>query len=164
MTELERKIKRLNWFDFLRKLKEILLELLGLTSGGVESVTGDLVDNTDPQNPVINKNYTSYIATLSQTGSYTPVVNVLENDLPFSVEWRRTGTGRYEGVFSETIDSSLLYVSIAGKAYDGKTTIGSLMEYLADASRIEIGTFKSFGSLADSILRKTAIEIRYYKQ
>jgi hypothetical protein len=54
MTLLQ-KIENLTWWNEPNKLKVILKELLALVSGGtgVQSITGDVVDNTDPLNPII---------------------------------------------------------------------------------------------------------------
>jgi len=53
MTTLE-KIADLTWFDLINKLKRLFLSLTETMAGTVQTITGTLVDNTDPQNPVIN--------------------------------------------------------------------------------------------------------------
>ena len=84
------------------------LELIGGGSGaGIESVSGDFVDNTDPLNPILNdpRPYKVYTALLTQTGTSAPVATVLENTLGGEVVWTRDGSGYYiatsSGLFTE---------------------------------------------------------------
>ena len=69
--------------------------------GGVSSVTGPGVDNTDPDNPVVNaRPYKVYTALLSQSGTDAPVATVLENTLGGTVVWTRNDQGIYQATLS----------------------------------------------------------------
>ena len=63
----------------------------------VASVSGDSVDNTDPQNPIINDSrpYKVYTALLNQTATGAPSATVLENTFGENLFWVYVSTGRY---------------------------------------------------------------------
>lgn len=86
------------------------------TSGGGESglmsITGPGVDNTDPENPIINaRPYKVYVANVTQTGGVDPVAVVLENTTGATLTWTRLGPGQYRisstGLFSTPSKLSL---------------------------------------------------------
>jgi hypothetical protein len=83
MTLLQ-KINKLNFFDFLAKIKSILLDLMALIS------------TQEPK-------YKIYRALLTQEGSNNPVAVVLENTLGVEVNWVRNDTGDYSLVAEEDI-------------------------------------------------------------
>jgi hypothetical protein len=76
-----------------------VLALVPAASGFVESVTGDMVDNTDPINPVINRPYqNNWIGKISQTGTADPTITYeFENTLGTSnIYFQRVSTGYYK--------------------------------------------------------------------
>lgn len=118
---LEKDVKNLNWFDFLKKLKNILLELLGQISsvGGLQSISGDFVDNTDPENPVLNRGYKVYTALLSQAGTSDPTVTVLENTLgTVNISRYTTGITELNSSALFTVDKTFILFQ-APKSVDG---------------------------------------------
>jgi hypothetical protein len=68
-------------------------------SGGVQSVTGDWVDNADPINPVINRPYrNNWVGKISQSGTGDPTITYeFENTLgTFNIYFARQSTGYYK--------------------------------------------------------------------
>lgn len=61
------------------------------SSGGVESVSGDMVDNTDPQNPIINipatENAKIYLARVSRVGAGALAVTEIKNTTGETFVW-----------------------------------------------------------------------------
>ena len=76
ITRINKAEKRI--VDLYNKLKN-----LPSGGGGVQTISGDFVDNTDPLNPILNdpRPYKVYTALLSQEGTDAPVATVLENTL-----------------------------------------------------------------------------------
>jgi hypothetical protein len=102
---LAEKIKNLNWVNLINKLKDILKGLDDKPSGGggIESISGDYVDNTDPLNPILEdpRPYKVYTALLSQSGTDAPVATVLENTLGGDIVWTRDMAGQYTGTLAD---------------------------------------------------------------
>jgi hypothetical protein len=76
-----------------------ILALVPAASGFVESVTGDMVDNTDPINPVINRPYqNNWVGKISQTGTADPTITYeFENTLGAAyIHIARQSTGYYK--------------------------------------------------------------------
>lgn len=68
-------------------------------ASGVQSVTGDMVDNSDPINPVINRPYqNNWVGKISQTGTGDPTITYeLENTLGTNnIYFQRVSTGYYK--------------------------------------------------------------------
>ena len=117
-SQLVEKIGNSRFWDLPKMLQEVLNKLSGRVetlenaptpSGGIETLSGDFVDNTDPTNPVLDKGYKVYTAIVNQTGTNAPVANVLENTIG-EIVWTRTDAGLY-------------YANLAGAFIDGKTFI-----------------------------------------
>lgn len=92
----------------LRNIQVINKKLSSL--GGVKTITGDFVDNTDPLNPVIDRGYKVYVARITQTGIEAPEVFILENTIG-DIIWTRNNIGDYsatlEGAF--TVGRTILF-------------------------------------------------------
>ena len=75
-------------------------DVLALVTGssGVQSVTGEWVDNADPINPVINRPYLSWVGKVSQSGTGDPTITYeFENTLgTFNIYFVRQSTGYYK--------------------------------------------------------------------
>ena len=138
-------IKNLTWFNLVEKLKVILNKLVAsafvdapidgnqyarqdgeweqitIPSAGVESVTGDYVDNTDPLNPILGdpRPYKVYTALLTQTGTNAPVATVLENTLGGEVVWSYEGAGDYSATLLGrfTVDRTYATVNCPDNGY-----------------------------------------------
>lgn len=123
--------------------------------GSVESVTGPGVDNTDPDNPVVNaRPYKVYTALLTQVGGLEPTATILENTLSGTPTWDYQTEGIYRvnltGEF--TTGKTIAFIGGANSAGIGYTfTIQYLSE---DTIRIL--------SNSDSWMTNTAFEIRVY--
>ena len=105
ITRINKAEKRI--VDLYNKLKN-----LPSGSGGVQTISGDYVDNTDPLNPVLNdpRPYKVYTALLTQSGTSAPVATVLENTLGGEVVWSRTNTGSYQGLLAGVFTENKTYV------------------------------------------------------
>jgi hypothetical protein len=104
--------------------------------GGIESVTGFGVDNTDPLNPVINGyingNIKVYEAYFTQSGTSAPVANILSNTVG-NIVWTRASQGAYTG----TLNGAFLFGKVptlyAFLGYNGFTeTIYALITRTSD--------------------------------
>ena len=93
-----------NSFYIPTVLKSILhrIDLLEL-GGGVKTITGEYIDNTDPLNPVLKLGYKTYTALLTQVGTNAPTAIVRKNTLG-------NITFAYNGVGSFRIISSGLFI------------------------------------------------------
>lgn len=71
--------------------------------GTVESVTGNIVDNTDPRNPVITGvssiPYINYVARLTQSGTDAPEAVILQNNIGVTGTWTHENTGVFRVTF-----------------------------------------------------------------
>jgi len=182
MKTIAEQIEDINFYDFLNKLKRILrgqnstfisdaptdgntyarkdAEWVEQTaSSGIESITGDFVNNTDPLNPIIEdpRTYKVYTALLSQSGTNAPVAVVLENTLGFIPVWTRNAEGNYgvTEVNGYPLDKTTLMVT----SYPDSDISGVVL----GGNEIQLETYsKPFSSLKDGILDDTTIEIRVY--
>jgi hypothetical protein len=139
MTLLQ-KINKLNWFDFLNNLKSILKDLMNSGGGGgIESLSGDFVDNTDPLNPVLDRGYKVYTALLSQSGTDAPTAIVLEDELNVLLE---PFYEDYPGEYGFTIDGGFpenkTFIPGFGRKYeDGAITWKPIIKYVSDTPLIK---------------------------
>ena len=125
ITRINKAEKRI--VDLYNKLKN-----LPSGGGGVQTISGDFVDNTDPLNPVIDRGYKVFKAIV--TGPFLEsditVMDILYNDVyTGTAVWSRLNTGVYrltlDGAFSGKIFtngtiSSMNYSRNTGKTYISK--------------------------------------------
>ena len=92
ITRINKAEKRI--VDLYNKLKN-----LPSGGGGVQTISGDFVDNTDPLNPILNdpRPYKVYTALLTQSGTNAPIATVLENTLGGDIVWSYYTEGVYNG-------------------------------------------------------------------
>ena len=117
-----------------------------------------------------NRPYTIYSALLTQSGTNAPVVTVFENTIG-DIVWTRKNVGWYKGTLvvafpdSNTLLPNDIFISIDG-------SVSGLIQFQLESGSddvIEIFTYDSGGSLADSLLKNLAsgrpveIEIRVYE-
>ena len=103
ITRINKAEKRI--VDLYNKLKN-----LPSGGGGVQTISGNLVDNTDPLNPVIDRGYKVFKAIVTgpiSEGNIT-VMDILYNDVyAGTAVWSRLNTGIYvltlNGAFSGNI-------------------------------------------------------------
>lgn len=74
-------------FPIVNDLEAIAQEIENLPTGGVQSVTGDLVDNTDPENPIINSPEPPTIVSVG----FANAINVTNSQRTYNVD----STGKY---------------------------------------------------------------------
>ena len=161
MTLLE-KINNLTWYDLINKLKDILKGLNDKPSGGgIESISGDYVDNSDPLNPILGdpRPYKVYTALLTQTGTNAPVATVLENTLGVDINWTRLSVGSYSGVSTKPIFNlekthHIINSNNQGLEFEATGELNNIDDWRIYASDGGIGK--------DSLLNYLPIEIRVY--
>lgn len=151
MTLLE-EIQDLTWFNAPTKLKSILIKLMGL-SGGIQTISGDLVDNTDPLNPVLNATYKGYSALMSQTGTDDPTVTVGGNTIG-DIVWTRVDDDEYRGTLAGAFEG-VTTVFISNTQYAGDTHMFPVI-YKIDGSTIGINPD------GDGALLEASIEIKVF--
>lgn len=93
---------KITWNNTLYYVSETYTDIVAQANsgggGGVESVTGNLVNNTDPLNPVVSLPYRAYIAILSQNTTNNPVATVLNSTAANylgALTWIRGAEGEY---------------------------------------------------------------------
>ena len=103
ITRINKAEKRI--VDLYNKLKN-----LPSGGGGVQTISGNLVDNTDPLNPVIDRGYKVFKAIVIGpfSGDNITVMDILYNDVYTGIAvWSRLNTGIYaltlNGAFSGNI-------------------------------------------------------------
>jgi len=136
-------------------------------------VTGPITATTPSTNPAswveiyatdlveVPRNYKSYVATISQSGTESPVATVLQNDFSTDFAWSYSAVGNYiltnAGVFP---DESKVMMLI-GSTYNNTQTERIFTIY-GDANSIWVETYSSGITPSDEVLYETAIEIRVY--
>lgn len=133
--------------------------------GGVESVTGSGVDNTDTANPVVNaRPYQVYTALLSQSGTDDPTVIVLENTTGETFSWTRLEAGRYVATIGG--DFTLKKTAVFSQSFvrinvDYPDVVGC---YFNSPSELWVvtGSNNSWDPTQDGVLNKYLIEVRIY--
>lgn len=154
ITRINKAEKRI--VDLYNKLKN-----LPSGGGGVQTISGDFVDNTDPLNPILNdpRPYKVYTALLTQLGTNAPVAIVLENTLGGDIVWSRTVIGKYKGVIEGGFDVNKTYYSCSNNVhYIEAGEIGMDIDFNGD---IYI-SYKSDDVFSDNDLFNRPIEIRVY--
>ena len=123
--------------------------------GGVESVTGDLVDDTDPLNPVVNLPYLYFEALLTQTGTDAPVVTILHNNT--GITW----TAVYDeiGIYFIEPDTAPDPDKVSVYCTNGSSS-GDIHAFWR-GDKLSIRT-QAAGIPTNSILSNSAVEVRIY--
>lgn len=108
-----------------------LYQVAAASGGGVETVTGNLVDNSDPLNPVVSLPYLVYTALWYQNGTSAPTVTILQNTLG-SIVWTRTTTGTFAGTLAGSFPDALVWC----QAMVNFGTGGGDQKYFANIRRL----------------------------
>ena len=185
MKTLLEEINDITWWNEINKLKNILKRLISSfisdapvdgntysrkdagwveqTAGsGIESITGDFVDNSDPLNPIIEdpRPYKVYSALLTQTGTSNPTATVLENTLGQTITWSYNGVGAYNSSDITTATQNNLYIQFSHRI---SSKIASAYEHnTGGASRVNISQIEADLITPVDSLEKGYIEIRLY--
>jgi len=174
-SALVEKIGNSRYFDLPPMLEEVLNKLSGRVetlenapapSGGIESLSGDFVDNTDSANPVLDRGYKVYIALLSQSLTDAPVATILENTLGGTVVWSYEGVGDYlatlSGAFTE---NKTLLPNVYSLSVDGVLE-GTIKYNRIDINSIQLDIRENItGNPSDDLLNAGGeyfVEIRVY--
>ena len=161
ITRINKAEKRI--VDLYNKLKN-----LPSGGGGVQTISGDFVDNTDPLNPILNdpRPYKVYTALLTQSGTKDPVATVLENTLG-NISFDRYDQGYYGIISDNLFTPKKTFIVVGGIEKDiSNTTIGYVrVQKEEDTNTIYLQT--SLTNIPgyrgqDDWLKDTPIEIRVY--
>jgi len=148
----------------------------------VQSVTGTVVDNTDPLNPIIQAlnsvatdssltgngtvgsplavvpKYLSAVFRITQIGSSAPTLDqTLYNDTGQSISLVRSAQGVYRVTIGGLVGLTKTAVSISNGSVKGHVAIAPASGYAV----ISTGSFA--GVAADSILDDATVEIKFYQ-
>lgn len=104
------------------------------------------------------KNYTDYVANLTQTSTNAPVATVGETGLGGTLVWSRTATGTYRGVLAGAFTGTV--ISFFGGNRGGAFTEELQFEKI-DNDTVEFRTYTG-NILTDGVLLDTSLEIRVY--
>ena len=141
--------------------KQITAEnLIGQLPNIVSSVTGELVDNADPHNPIVKRPYLTWVGLVSQNGSGDPTFNEKENILGATITFARISAGKYS--ITSSVD-----IFVTGKVFflatSGATANNDCFLGVIGVSANTINFFNySIGSGYQDDFTDTSIEIRLY--
>jgi hypothetical protein len=136
-------------------------------SGGITTLSGDFVDNTDPLNPVLNKGYKEYTATVMHDGLEETTI-VHENTLGYAVTWALTSTGVLTSNIDLTVPGTVVpdlqRDSLYIQATSGDVTVMRLIDYLGDFLVISRYLDRSTGSVVPTNGIKLHVTVLVYNQ
>lgn len=139
-----------------------------IPAGGVQSVTGDLVNNSDPVNPIINRpTIWNWVGLVSQTGTSDPtIVAEFENNMGVNVvTFVRNSSGYFGikttqgGLDTDLFTAANTFVSITagGSTYDDCfVVVNSIVSW-----KINFYNYGNGGGFQDEFTNMN-IEIRVY--
>lgn len=150
------KLQKINFGNrFSTDQKDALLALAKDVNPIVDAVN-------DLQNNSFSMPYKVYVALLTQTGTSAPIAVILENTLGFVPIFGHQGTGTFSidnGVEPGSFPYLKTTCFISNRSNSQQFGI---QKSLGDNDSIYILSFSQFGTLANSILSNTTIEIRVY--
>ena len=160
LNELINKISTSRYWNLPKMLAEAFRRLLirvkaleDSPSGGIESVSGNLVDNTDPLNPVIDRGYKVFkaIVTAPFSGDNITVMNILYNDVyTGTAVWSRLNTGIYMLTLNGAFSGNIFTNGRISPTNDNQNTdITYISKYTNN--EIYLYNFNSSGTRADLI-------------
>jgi hypothetical protein len=154
--------------------KVLYSDVIPASGGGVESVTGEWVDNTDPLNPIIRPPYLTFVGKVSQSGTANPTISFeFENTIVSGIgsvdvlSFERISTGYYSintrtsgglsvDVFDE--DNTFILATAGGSTYNDCFVV---IKEIA-SSQIRFYNYGNGGGLQDEFTNMY-FEIRYYQ-
>jgi hypothetical protein len=149
----------------LKKILEYILKQLKSLGGSssIQTISGDLVDNTDSLNPTINRGYKVYTALLTQTGTNVPAITVLQNTLG-TVSLSYVSPGRYNILSSALFTNNKTTVMFGNELNNanGLHLLASVLGEDRTTSIIPFYTSADSFTPSNNLLLKTTIEIRVY--
>ena len=155
-----------------KRIVDLYNKLKNLPSGGegVQTISGDFVDNTDPLNPILNdpRPYKVYTALLTQSGTNAPVATVLENtfNVDFSFEYINIGLYTLSSPTNVFIANKTCFFVDVVRDLGAFSTSEVLVSYdLIIPNSIDIATINTSSGVyanANGVLNNTTIEIRVY--
>lgn len=163
-SELINKIEINRFFDLPRMVKEAFSRLSekvdDISSSSIESITGDFVDNTDPSNPVLDRGYKVYTATISQTGLADPVITTLFENTIGDIVWQRIAQGQYQGVLENAFFNNT-YTQIKPSYDSAEDVVFGIKKDDRDSVVISSSLLTTLLP-TDSLLNNIDFEIRVY--
>ena len=167
ITRINKAEKRI--VDLYNKLKN-----LPSGGGGVQTISGDFVDNTDPLNPILNdpRPYKVYTALLTQSGTGAPVAKVLENNTGLNITYQYLLVGKYAIHLNSPVPKNTVTIEMSNFRYGNTLGESSILflEMVDDVANI--GTYQlqtkfrtnaaATISFLNNALLNNKIEIRVY--
>ena len=137
-------------------------EVLALVPGssGVQSVTGDWVDNADPINPIVKPPYLTWVGLLDQAGSADPTGIELENTLGVTITFTRDSAGSFSIRSSTNIFDANTTLVLATAGYSTYNDCFVVIQGVS-ADRINFLNYGNGGGYQDNF-SKMNFEIRVY--
>lgn len=148
------------WFNLGNYILDFISKIP--TYIGIESVTGNLVDNTDPKNPTVNLPYKKYVGLISQTGTSDPVLRTLENTLTELPSFERVEAGWYQCPIAEsTPETTMVFIGTPNEFSDSYYLNVKIFAWYSSQNVI-INT-KYADNDSDLCMINIPIEIRIYQ-
>ena len=138
-----------------KRIVDLYNKLKNLPSGGegVQTISGNLVDNTDPLNPVIDRGYKVFkaIVTAPPQNSNITVMNILYNDVyTGTAVWSRLNTGIYMLTLNGAFSGNIFTNGRISPTNDNQSTgITYISKYTNN--EIYLYNFNSSGTRADLV-------------
>ena len=142
------------------------------TSGGVLTVSGDGVDNTDPQNPILNRGYRVYTALLNQSGNNPPTVTLLENTTNLTPVFKYSSAGQYVMELGQFIPKDKITLTIGQPRFTSTVGQSATISYEFVDDNANLGLYEILTKLTinstgittfqNYCLHRTPIEIKIY--
>lgn len=128
--------------------------------GGVETVTGPGVDNTDAANPVVNaRPYKVYTVLLDQSGTDDPKEEIMENTTGASMSWTRVDAGEYLCTASPSVFTNKKTMVFFTPGSETSPRLFSFISETEDTVKIRI--WNVLEAQTDGLTR-ASVEIRIY--
>lgn len=154
-TKLARQINYI--FEILKRIEDQITTIIG-GSGGVSTITGEWVDNSDPENPTINRPYSTYVALLTQTGTSAPTAIVLENTLGVTPTFTYNGAGQYK-INVALANLNKVFYTMPNKA---QFDLCEAKVQSIDSAGFNLRSIDDTGANLNGLMENTPIEIRIY--
>ena len=143
--------------ELAQAIEEFLNTGGGGGGGNVNSVTGSIVENTDPANPVVNLGYLRLSFNVTQSGTDAPDVTVNINEVG------AVFTPEYDGVGGYTLNWNLTVTDLDKvEKFGGLVNSGNNAGIRVLSNSIVLESYEPGGTPNDDVFNKTSFEVRFY--
>lgn len=111
------------------------------------------------------RDYKTYKALLTQTGSNAPSATVLQNEFSAPIVWTRVSAGYYVGTLTGAFVNNKTFIKPLSFANGTNPTPAAALFLISniDANTVEVYTYSDNGvTIADDLLSKNCVEIQVY--